>query len=96
MRYSVPRGGDFDWAFGMRIGAFNANLFGSNPTASWNNKFYNTAELSYRPPSGVTEVRSASGVFPGTTAIAGLPEPGSLALIAISVVAFSMTRRQNS
>lgn len=84
-------GGDFDFAFGMRVGgAFNANL--SAPAfGTWFNDFANTATLSYQAPVGATVI-SSSGVFPGTTA-AQVPEPGTLALVGAAAFGFVGWRR---
>lgn len=88
---SLAPGGDFDFAFGMRVGgAFNANL-AAPANASWINDFANTATLRYVAPEGAS-VASASGAFPGTTA-GQVPEPGTLALVGAAALGFARRRR---
>lgn len=90
---SFMPGGDFDWAFGMRVGgAFNANVGGPS-SGRWLDDFGSTATLTYAGPAGAT-VTSGSGVFPGT--VAAIPEPGTLALVGLGALGLILRRRSSA
>ena len=91
---SFTPGGDFDWAFGVRVGgAFNANLgVGNVGSGHWLQDFGNTATLSYFGPAG-SSVESSSGVFPGTQAGGSVPEPATLTLVLAACGGLCMRRR---
>lgn len=58
--------------------------------------FSNSAHLSLRLPDGVT-MRSSSGVFlDSTNSGAAIPEPGSLALLGISLAGLAVRRRSEN
>lgn len=84
--------GDFDFAFGMRVGGAMNSTTGDPFSASWSNDFSHTAKLSYVAPDGAT-VHSGSGVFPGTSA-AAVQEPGSLALAMLALAGGGAVRRR--
>jgi hypothetical protein len=82
--------GDFDWAFGVRVGgAVSAN---PNTTVTWLNNYLSTAELFYTPPEGVTSIQSGSGFVLGQGPVSSVPLPSSLALLSLSLVALRATR----
>lgn len=81
--------GDFDWV--LRLVTNVAPSGGSSAVAD----FFNTLEMSYvGPDGGVTY--SASGVFPGTLALAAvsLPTPGTLGLLLPGLLMIGLTRRR--
>lgn len=84
--------GDFDWAFGVRVGGAASAQSGSS--IQWLNDFFSTAELFYTPPEGVTSIQSGSGfvLSPGTNG--ELPLPGSLALAGLALAAMGGTVRR--
>lgn len=86
--------GDFDWTFGVKLGgAFNGGQLPNGfASGTWINDFSNTATLGYVAPDGAT-VQSASGAFPGTTALQ-VPEPGALGLVGLGLFAAVAVRRR--
>ena len=67
-----------------------AAVFSTDAAAIWNGNFANTGKLEF-DFTGLN-VNSASGVFPGTTA--AVPEPGTVGLVALAVVALATGRRR--
>jgi hypothetical protein len=84
--------GDFDWAFGVRVGgAASAN---PNTTVTWLNDYLGTAELFYTPPEGVTSMTSGSGFVLAQGPANSVPLPSSLALLSLGLVAMGAVRRK--
>jgi hypothetical protein len=84
--------GDFDWAFGIRVGgAVSAN---PNTTVTWLNDYLSTAELFYTPPAGVTSIRSRSGSVLAQGPDNQVPLPGTLALLSLGLAAMGVSTRR--
>ena len=81
--------GDFDWVLSLTTFV--------SPSGGWSAvaDFFNTLEMSYAGPAGGVTY-SASGLFPGTLALAAvnLPTPGTLGLLLPGLLMFGWTQRR--
>jgi hypothetical protein len=82
-------GGDFDWA--MLLGAYS---FANNPGDQFDLDLSHTVTFSYQGPEG-TSTQSVSGLFDNyNVPPTSVPEPGTLALLALGLMGLGLTRRK--
>ncbi len=69
--------------------------FSTSAGDTWNADMSHTVDVSLTAPEGVT-LFSASGLLPGTSAAAAVPEPATLSLLALGVAGLGFMRKRKA